>query len=462
MESAIGERSQRKRVERAVQSPWVASGSLPGRLRPATYRTDEMNPRYAGNPTILCFPGYPDDATALEFLANEPKARQADFMTLPKEVRIEFCDQIKEVFVPAFEHIDGFQTMMRVLRGKYGETNPLTGEFMNHLHRICLTGSPITLRSSGGYEGSTGGIVMFGPTGSGKSCLINRVCSYVGDGGVLHTALGGKPCRWPEIMIVRISAAGRATVKQLALGIASEVDDICGNNGVFERRLGSSTQYVTRTAVMLTSNLVGLLIIEDVQLWGRVDKRLRLSMLDFLVGVQEESRVPIMCVGTMLLLDVLEAHMSQSEKLMTLGQIPLLPILNDEDMNNICNAFWRWRVTAGDPEPPEWLAYEVKAYTAGLRRYIRKYFSALLACMAQDGVVVPTRKYVREIAEKYMQPVLEAVRIINRAYCGKRVDRNALQKYEEYIGSDDYRRRVAERTAALSERIEVRSRKMSK
>ncbi|SFU26417.1 ATP-binding protein [Paraburkholderia aspalathi] len=448
-------RTEANELSNCVRAPWLEQRMASGMMMLATYRTDEANPAFAGNPTVTCLPCYPSEAVAQAELAHQPSKRHPDFLSLSSDVRAESSAQIKQVFVPTAEHVSGLRSTMRLIREGYLSRNLLDPEFMNHLHRISLSCTPIILPRVGDYCGSTGGMALIGPTGSGKTCFINRSMTYVVEKARLHQQLGGRPCSWAQIPIVRISAAGQPSERQLALAIANQVDLFL--DAKFEEKMSRKSGYVRSVAAMLASNLVALLIIDDVQLWGRMDKRLRINLLNFLVGVLEESRVPIMCSGTMLLKDVLEAHISQGEKLIAEGEIALTPILRPDDMQSMCTKLWQWRVTDGPDIPPDWFAEEMSIQTAGLRRYIRELAVPLFERMAMDGISVPSRKYLREVADACLASVRPGVELLNRAYKGKVVDRQLLIRYEEYISASDYKLRVLTRAAEIRARTAVRS-----
>ncbi|MEM5299426.1 ATP-binding protein [Burkholderia sp. JPY481] len=413
----------------------------------AQYRTDERNPKFRNNKLVTCFPGPLTHVDAQAFLAAEPEKRPQDFFSLPVEIRKEYAEEVKEIFVPAPPHIKAIQRIVGLVRDSYRYRNPDDPDFMKSLWKIVLAGAAIALPPSRGSLGPASGAVMIGPTGSGKSSTIARSCAYIRYHGRMHKEFAGRPCLWPSFPILRVSAAGRASERQLAVAIAAELDSLSEPH--FEHIFKKSADHVLQLSKMLTSNLVGVVLIDDAQLWSRVDQRLREGMLNLIVGTMESSGIPFICAGTILLQDVLQRHRSQSEKLFAQGTLEIPPVKAGQEMHDMCAKMWQRQVTPLKMEMPSWFPVEVTRSTAGIRRYIAELCGPLFAQIAEDGLKTISEKYVRDFAGQELSGIAPGVEIINRAYRGQTVDRDHLKKYEEYIDSDAYRRAVLARCARI-------------
>jgi len=417
-----------------------SSGSL---LVPAQYRKDEASPLYASNACVTCLPAALEHGEAFSAMARVPRKRPENFASLPIGIRAEYLKQLEEVYVPTRDLAMLQTQLMSVLRGSYLHRDPNTAEFQRKLWRLFGSGDPVGIARPFESASPSGGVVLYGPTGIGKTTAEDRFISYVGYYGRVHTSLGGKACWWPQAAIVRVNASGCPSVKQLASGIAAQLDRLVGSN--LAVKVGRSSNHTLTVSRILSSNLVGMLFVDDMQIWSRVNYKLRIEMLDFLVGVLEETGIPIICSGTFLLKRVLEENLSQTEKLMSQGEIILGPVLNDFDVRSICAAMWQQNISSNEVAMPEWFPVEVKNHTAGVRRWIREFCAFLFLKMAIDNVTIPTQIYVRTIAHTALRPQQEPVAILNHAFIGKRVNDDLLQKYEEYISKDVYRKLVAER-----------------
>ncbi|ANB76311.1 hypothetical protein AYM40_29125 [Paraburkholderia phytofirmans OLGA172] len=268
---------------------------------------------------------------------------------------------------------------------------------------------------------------------------------------------GGKPCIWPQIPILYVSAAGRTSPRQLAVAIAAEVDSMLPSH--FEDMIKKNSDHVLQLSKILSSNLVGFVFIDDCQLWSRVDQRLRDGMLGLIVGTMETSGVPFMCSGTILLQDVLQRHRSQSEKLFAQGTLEIPPVRNGQEIHDICEKMWQRQVTPWQIEMPSWFPLEVYRRTAGLRRYIAEFLEPLFAQIAEDNLRKISEKYVRDFADRELAGIAPGVEIMHCAYKGQGVSIELLKKYEEYIDTDKYRLAVLRRNARLAHISERRANK---
>jgi hypothetical protein len=443
--------------DQVLRAPWMRDQSINRLIEVAQYRTDERNPRFRNNPLVTCFPGPLTHTDAQAFLAAEPEKRPRDFFSLPVEIRKEYAEEVKQVFVPAPPHIKAIQRIVEIVRNSYRYRNPNDPSFMKLLWRIVMARAPLALSPSKDSLGPAGGAVMIGPTGSGKSSTIARSCAYIGYHGRMHEQFGGRPCLWPSFPILRVSAAGRTSERQLAVAIAAELDSFSEPH--FENMFKKSADHVLQLSKMLTSNLVAAVLIDDAQLWSRVGHRLREGMLNLIVGTMETSGVPFMCAGTFLLQDVLERHRSQAEKLFAQGTLEIPPVRAGEEMHDICVKLWQLHVVRLKMEMPSWFPSEVARNTAGIRRYIAELCGPLFGQIAEDDLRTVSLNYVRDFADRELSGIAAGVEIMNRAYKGQTVDRYQLKKYEEYIDSDAYRHQVRMRAARAKAIIERRAKR---
>ncbi|MBB5460251.1 ATP-binding protein [Paraburkholderia sp. Cpub6] len=443
--------------DRVLLAPWLRDRSINRLIEVAQYRTDERNPIFRNNPLVTCFPGPLTHIGAQAVLAAEPEKRPRDFFSLPVEIRKEYAEEVKYVFVPAPPHIKAIQRIVGIVRDSYRYRNPNDSAFERSLWRIVMAQAPIALSPSKGALGPASGAVMIGPTGSGKSTTIARSCEYIGYHRRTHEQFGGRPCLWPSFPILRVSAAGRTSERQLAVAIAAELDSLSEPH--FENLFKKSADHVLQLSQMLTANLVGAVLIDDVQLLSRVGQRLREGMLNLIVGTMETSGVPFICAGTILLQDVLQRHRSQSEKLFAQGVLEIPPVRAGEEMHDICMKMWQRQIASLKMEMPPWFPNEVTRKTAGIRRYIAELCGPLFVQMAEENLKAISVGYVRDFADQQLSGIAVGVEIMNRAYKGQSVDSYQLKKYEEYIDSDAYRRQVLIRAARVKAVNERRAKK---
>jgi hypothetical protein len=443
--------------------------SAPGRMRwkdnpaleMASYRMDERNRVFSLNPLITALPGPISEVQAQSALATEPEARPALFEKLPLELRREYADEVADVFVPTQAHVLAMIRLIEFLRAGYRHRNPNDPEFIGQLMNVSRLGSPHALPRSSKQVGPRGGLILIGPTGSGKTSTLDRYEGFIGSKTRVHTQFMGLPCFWPQIGTLRISASGVSTQKQLAMRIINEIDRQLGGgvvSGLFSPR---DTNYLHVVHSLLSSYLVGQLFVEDIQLWGRVKTEVRISMLSLLVGIQE-SGIPVVCVGTMVLQNVLEANTSIAEKLMGSGSIGIPPAHKGEEVKHLCMKMWQRQIGCRPVEMPSWLPNAVWNRTAGLRRYVRELFFHLLQHMADDRVKVLSQSYFNQSADTALNHVSYGVDIIRRAYEGKAIDRDKLILYEEYIDEIEYKRSVKNRMRRIKTLLNARAHRRNK
>ncbi|WP_343654402.1 ATP-binding protein [Paraburkholderia caribensis] len=326
---------------------------------------------------------------------------------------------------------------------------------MRYLHNIASSGRTQIMPRHRNAVGPAGGMIIIGPTGSGKSSTLDRFGAYIGDYARLHTSLCGLPCYWPQIPFIRMTAAGVYTKKQAARQIATIIGRHLNDSRVIST-VERTADYDNHIAKLLNTYLVGFLIVEDIQLLSRMKNEVKWEILSFLIRLQENGII-VICVGTILLQTVLEAHRSETEKLRSLGTIWIRPAGKGNETRNLCIKMWQRQIGEHHVEMPDWLPEETGRFTAGLRRHVPELFVPLFKKMADDKLKKLSRDYFCSLAEVALSHIAPGVVIMNRAYQGKRVDSDELKKFEEYIDCDLYKRNVIHRNEVLNRYLKRRA-----
>jgi len=389
-------------------------------------------------------------------IANIPVKRDEAFFALPEHMRREAASDVRELFVPTSENIQNFSELYAALRRSYLNRHPGNKETMAFLHALASVDAdnvtaanmrylPRMSRSGGGSMG----ILMSGAPGCGKTTLLDRLADYLGNASVIfHRSLNGRACLWPQIPIIRVQVPETKTVKALAGGLVGQLDAIAHTNlysTLAERR--NAGYYLVRTAQILSSHMVGLIVVEDLQhlATARGDAT---PLLNWLGNLMELSGIPVVTVATHKVHRVIRADSGIGSKLTSGGKLEVDYVPLGPDYHRLLLAAWKLRVSHPHLRMPVELPGISHRYTAGNRRYTREYLESLYLAMARlkDGQPI-TKQFLEEHARTALRHKQPTVAVVHKWKHGLPLTARETEQFCEYIDVTTATRRSRHRNA---------------
>ncbi|WP_455279074.1 AAA family ATPase [Cupriavidus necator] len=407
----------------------------------ASYRTNE--PRaYADNACVRAMPPLLSDEEIFAEIANVPVRRDAEFFALPEHLRREAVSDVRELFVPTVENIQNFSMLYAALRRSYSNRHPGNRETMAFLHALASVDAdnvtaanmrylPRLSRSGGGSMG----VLMAGAPGCGKTTLLDRLAAYLGNASVIfHRHINGKACLWPQVPIVRVQVPETKTVKALAGGMVGQLDAIAHTNlhaTLAERR--NPGYFMVRTAQILSSYMVGLIVVEDLQhlATARGDAT---PLLNWLGNLMELSGIPVATVATHKVHRVIRSDSGIGSKLTSGGKLEVDYLPLGPDYNRLVLAAWKLRVSHPDLKMPTVLPAICHKYTAGNRRYTSECLESLFLAMSRlkEGQPI-TKQFLEEHARTALRHKLDTVTAIHKWKHELPLTARETERFCEYI-----------------------------
>ncbi|WP_394787162.1 ATP-binding protein [Rhodoferax sp.] len=340
------------------------------------YRSHDPSEELRSNPMALVFPLTPSDALAYEALFVHPRKRPADFRTRPLEERKEWLDRMNECHYPFQGEIGVLQKVSSLVRMSLAPRHPGNPAVMAFILKIAQGREATLPRMSDAGAGGGLGLLLTGPSGTGKSCLIDRVVRYFGRHARIHLTLNDRPCRWAQLGVIRISAqtTWAGTLEQ----INREIDRQLGRNILSTRSQSlSATKLQPAVWAALTTGFAPLLIIDEFQRLRRLHPSEALKILEGLIDLMQDGGLPVIVVGTVKIRHLLRQFPSEMSKFSNAGGFEFERLKEgDDDTENFILLLKDQHVSCSDIQYSAEFSRYLVLHGMGVRRIIREFVAA--------------------------------------------------------------------------------------
>lgn len=358
--------------------------SEPGFIVMRGYRAHEPSPRLLGNQMAMSLPKPVSDQRVINVIGDPPLPRPANLSSMPLSARTEYLAQI-QFFHHVFQvHIDFVHKVIAVVRASFLFRDPRSRDVMAFIWSL-VSGAVGTLPRLSGTGGGGGlGILLVGPSGVGKTSIVDRIVAYLRPKARIHLSLGGRPARWMQLGVVRIVVGN--TWHETLMSILAEADrqmqmDRYVREGRLVRR-GELQGLVWRT---LTSHFCPLLVLDEFQMLGRLQSDEALKILKGLVELMEQLGIPVLVVGTEAVRNLFASFPNYMEKFSNEGLTEFSVLLPEdptsvdihEDAQVLLDTYKALHVSPVEPRYSEDYDYQFMLHTMGIPRVMREYKKVL-------------------------------------------------------------------------------------
>lgn len=348
----------------------------------------------------------------LEKMSVTPDAEDLEVRSLPLEYRMNKLDSLQNVYLPTDRHASALQRVVRLMRWGYRYRDPDNPVVTKFIYDLIDKGPGPGLSRQGGGGGAIG-LVITGPTGTGKTSFLDRLSAYLGANVLIHTEIGGRECRQPQILHLRIQCPEKSSLGSLTLSILDKIDEQLGTRHGQAAKNLSIPKLSDRVCAMCTTYFVGAVIIDDVQHLpaGHADTA---AMLNFFTNFMERTGIPLILTGTVKLDILLAAEPSAASKLSAKGKIQFTRLEEDsEEWWMLCNTLWMHSITDTLLPMPEELPRELHFYTQGISRILRETMYVIHERMAANDEPFSTDMLKNIAANELLkyQSVMQAIRL---------------------------------------------------
>jgi hypothetical protein len=408
-------------------------------IEQAKYRNadQEPDPVLRDNPMALVFPAPMAPEELYDALAVDPPIRDADFDDKPLEVRLEGLDRLDECYTPFPQDGDIVGAVLSLLRKSFRFRHPKLAQVMYFIMRVAsgVAGSLPRMQPTGG--GGALGLLISGPSGTGKSSLIDRIVEFLGRDARYHLSLFGKPCCWPQLGVIRITVG--ETWKDTLIEISKEIDRQYGRDVLFTRERHATEprlQQVVWTA--LCSGFAPCIILDEFQRLGDLHHKVAAKILKKLLDLMQDGGIPVIVVGTVAVRKLFEAFPMEMGKFSP-GSGFQFQRLAEADLNtiNLIVLLKEQSVSIGPIEYSADFDRYLILHSMGVRRVIRDFmrwvFQRHAVAESNGQTIVADKHLLMSVAEHEMLAWQKALTAMRKFDLGFGRSYEELQAYEHFL-----------------------------
>lgn len=295
--------------------------SIPnGGLAVVAEYNDQLLVEYKGNPLIEALPSILSSDQFVEATLEHPTFDESE-RSLDSWVRLHCVERLSRFFQPLGRHIDLEQKISRVLRQGYLARNPLTPIYATRLSQINKSIKSAREDKTASFAkyvntpSSASGFTVIGVSGVGKSTAVNRILGLYPQ-IILHSEYQGTPLNAYQIVWLKLDCPHAGSLKGLCIDFFIAIDKLLGTDyhRKFASRQNSEDAMLARMAMVASTHLLGVLVIDEIQGLSTAKSGGSEKMLNFFVKLVNTIGVPVVRIGTNKALPILQGNFRQARR----------------------------------------------------------------------------------------------------------------------------------------------------
>lgn len=177
-------------------------------------------------------------------------------------VRDEFTIRLKALRQPQDLYVEIFRAIEIAIKAGYAAKNPLSPTTAQFLHYRAGE-RPEIEPCTGYFEPKGEGLTLIGPSGVGKTCLLEQILNYF-PSVILHDEYKGQKMEHQrQIVWIKVDCPNNSSVRDLCEEILAALDQIVEYEPTRpERTIGQLTRQIEQK---IKANFLGLLVIDEMQ-----------------------------------------------------------------------------------------------------------------------------------------------------------------------------------------------------
>lgn len=386
-------------------------------------------PEYDGNPFIARLPPLRSQLQHLDALAARPEYR-AQERGYAATLRKHCIMRLGRYFEPLERQIQLAERFDMLLRQGYIGRNPLTHDYIRHLQNGAerVEAKSLTIPTRQPVENTASSFALAGCSGIGKSKAIEKVLHQYPQ-CIPHT----EPFSLVQITWLKLDCPHQGSPKQLCINFFSAVDKLVGTNyfSWYGSRRASVDEMMVHMAHVANLHALGVLVIDEIQHLNKT-KIGPDALLNFLVTLVNTIGVPVILIGTLSAIPLLQENFRQARRANGLGSLIWDRMPKGKAWDYFIDQLWEYQWTREPTAISQEIRNALYDESQGILDIVVKLFMLAQLRVVGIGEVrrgpeVLTEGLLRKVARedfRVVRPMLEALRMN---------DTKALLKYDDLL-----------------------------
>ncbi|WCE93878.1 ATP-binding protein [Acidithiobacillus ferriphilus] len=384
-------------------------------------------PEYRDNPFIAKLPPPMSTHDALLAMAAPPAFNAAE-RDYPAHLRAHCISRLKGYFEPLETHLSLEAKFGLLIRQGYLCRNPTTADYTRRVREGATRVFEKDLMAGGRSVRSTASsFALIGCSGIGKSYGMARILELYPQ--KIHHA---EPRSLDQVVWLKLDSPHKGSPKQLCINFFRSMDDLLGTR--YSAQFGSSRRSVDEMMVHMAhvANLhaLGVLIVDEIQHIREAPGTGAEALLNFLVTLVNTIGIPVILIGTMGALPLLQGDFRQARRASGLGSLVWERMENEPTWNYFVERMWTYQWTREISPLTDEVRKVLYEESQGIVDVLINLFMMAQLRAIQLGVLNrrPERidaGLLRQVASEHMRLIAPMINAL------KRGDREAIAQYDD-------------------------------
>ncbi len=392
-------------------------------------------PEYAENPFIARLPGLMSQRGLLQALASRPRFDEKE-RGYEAHIRKHCIVRLARYFEPMARQVQLAERFGMLLRQGYVGRNPLTHAYIAHLHAGAArieTGA-LHVAVDPPAENTATSFALVGCSGSGKTLSMEKILRLYP-----QTIAHQEPFSLMQIVWLRLESPSQGSPKQLCINFFSAVDRLIGTDYArrFAGRGVSAEQMLVYMAQVAQLHALGVLVVDEIQHLKQT-KLGPQALLNFLVTLVNTIGVPVILIGTLGAVPILQGNFSQARRASGLGSLVWERLQPGASWDRFVERLWKYQWVREPAPLTPGLRAALYEESQGIVDIVVKLF--MLAQLRVVGISGAGRRQPETLTEKLfrqvardefsmVRPMLEALRANDAEKIARYDDLRPLQDH---------------------------------
>lgn len=399
-------------------------------------------PEYASNPFIVGLPSLQSQRELVDALASRPEFAERE-RGYPAHLRKHCIVRLTRYFEPMAQQVQLAERVGMLLRQGYIGRNPATHDYVAHLHAGAerIEAGSLDAPISRAVENTATSFALLGVSGIGKTLSANKVLHLYP-----QTIVHQEPFSLIQIVWLRLGSPTQGSPKQLCINFLATVDKLIGTDYVrrYAGRGIGTEQLLVHMAHVAQLHALGVLVVDEIQQLRRT-KIGPGALLNFLVTLVDTIGVPVILVGTLGALPILQGNFSEARRASGLGSLLWDRFLPGKPWDYFIEHLWRYQWTQEPAALTPGLRTVLYEESQGILDIVVKLFMLAQLRLVAIGEArkgaheVLTEALLRRVAREefgVVRPMLEALRKNDSVAIARYDDLRPLQDYVDRLLAD--------------------------
>lgn len=391
-------------------------------------------PEYARNPFIAKLPPLKAQKAMYGDLLAAPLFDEKE-CGYPAYLRKHCIARLAKCFLPQARQVDLADRIALLLRQGYLGRDPLTHDYLRHLNNGYkrIEENSLDATVSQPVQNTASSFALLGCPGVGKTLAVNRVLAQYP-----QTIQHDTPFSLVQIVWLRLEAPALGSLKQLCLDFFQSIDTLIGTDYVKRYAIGASVeQMLVHMAHVANLHALGVLVIDEIQ-HLRGSKVGAEPLMKFLVKLVNTIGVPVVPIGTLGALPILQGSFSQARRSTGLGSLLWDRMEPGPAWNQFLGKLWTYQWTHPRTDLSDELNAAIYDESQGVADLAVKLFMLAqlrlvgISEMRKDASETLTPALIRTVAKEEFAMVAPMIRALRTN------DPEELKKYDDLSSLSDH------------------------